>query len=78
MKGPVIDPITAQTMIFGTPASFDMKIVGGYGALACTAHTSGGAVTDAGIAFGYVMNHVIPRWQSSRNRALLDTLAACL
>lgn len=26
----------------------------------------------AGIAFGYVMNHVIPRWQSTRNRALID------
>lgn len=42
---------------------------------------TGGAVgcadPDAGVAVGYVMNHVIPRWQSSRNRALLDTLAAC-
>ena len=28
------------------------------------------------IAFGYVMNHVIPRWQSSRNRALIDALYA--
>lgn len=27
-----------------------------------------------GIAFGYVMNHVIPRWQSTRNRALIDAL----
>ena len=35
---------------------------------------TGGAVgfadPDAGIAFGYVMNHVIPRWQSTRNRGL--------
>ena len=23
---------------------------------------------------GYVMNHVIPRWQSTRNRALIDSL----
>jgi len=30
----------------------------------------------AGIAFGYVMNHVIPRWQSSRNRALIDAVYA--
>ena len=29
---------------------------------------------DAGVAFGYVMNHVIPRWQSSRNRALVDAV----
>ena len=39
---------------------------------------TGGAVgfadPEAGIAFGYVMNHVIPRWQSSRNRALIDAL----
>ena len=33
---------------------------------------------DGGIAFGYVMNHVIPRWQSTRNRALIDTFHACL
>ena len=37
---------------------------------------TGGAVgfadPEAGVAFGYVMNHVIPRWQSSRNRALID------
>ena len=39
---------------------------------------TGGAVgfadPDARVAFGYVMNHVIPRWQSSRNRALIDAL----
>jgi CubicO group peptidase (beta-lactamase class C family) len=39
---------------------------------------TGGAVgfadPDAGVAFGYVMNHVIPRWQSTRNRALIDAL----
>jgi CubicO group peptidase (beta-lactamase class C family) len=33
---------------------------------------------DAGVAFGYVMNHVIPRWQSTRNRALIDALYASL
>ena len=34
---------------------------------------TGGAVgfadPDAGVAFGYVMNDVIPRWQSTRNRS---------
>ena len=39
---------------------------------------TGGAVgfadPDAGVAFGYVMNHVIPRWQSTRNRSLIDAL----
>lgn len=38
----------------------------------------GFADPDAGIAFGYVMNHVIPRWQSTRNRALIDSLYGCL
>jgi CubicO group peptidase (beta-lactamase class C family) len=39
---------------------------------------TGGAVgfadPDANVAFGYVMNHVIPRWQSTRNRALIDAV----
>jgi CubicO group peptidase (beta-lactamase class C family) len=39
---------------------------------------TGGAVgfadPDAKVAFGYVMNHVIPRWQSTRNRALIDAV----
>jgi CubicO group peptidase (beta-lactamase class C family) len=43
---------------------------------------TGGAVgfadPAAGAAFGYVMNDVIPRWQSSRNRALMDALYASL
>jgi CubicO group peptidase (beta-lactamase class C family) len=43
---------------------------------------TGGAVgfadPDTGVAFGYVMNHVIPRWQSSRNRALIDAVYRAL
>jgi CubicO group peptidase (beta-lactamase class C family) len=34
----------------------------------------GFADPDAGVAFGYVMNHVIPRWQSTCNRALIDAV----
>ena len=34
----------------------------------------GFADPGAGVAFGYVMNHVIPRWQSTRNRSLIDAL----
>ncbi len=34
----------------------------------------GFADPDTGVAFGYVMNHVIPRWQSTRNRALIDAV----
>jgi CubicO group peptidase (beta-lactamase class C family) len=43
---------------------------------------TGGAVgfadPAAGVAFGYAMNHVIPRWQSSRNRALIGALYGSL
>jgi CubicO group peptidase (beta-lactamase class C family) len=43
---------------------------------------TGGAVgfadPTAGVAFGYVMNRVIPRWQSPCNRALIDALYDCL
>ena len=39
---------------------------------------TGGAVgfgdRDAAVGFGYVMNHVIPRWQSTRNRTLIAAL----
>ena len=39
---------------------------------------TGGAVgfadPDAGLAFGYVMNRVIPRWQSTCNRSLIDAV----
>lgn len=43
---------------------------------------TGGALGFAdpatGVTFGYVMNHVIPRWQSSRNGALVDAVYASL
>jgi CubicO group peptidase (beta-lactamase class C family) len=43
---------------------------------------TGGAVGFAdpvsAVAFGYVMNDVVPRWQSTRNRALIDALFAGL
>ncbi len=38
----------------------------------------GFADPDASVAFGYVMNHVIPRWQSTRNRALVEAVYASL
>jgi CubicO group peptidase (beta-lactamase class C family) len=43
-----------------------------------TGGSLGFADPDAGVAFGYVMNHVIPRWQSTRNRALVDAVYASL
>lgn len=43
---------------------------------------SGGALgfadPDTGLAFGYAMNHLIPRWQSTRNRALIDAVYTSL
>jgi len=43
---------------------------------------SGGALGFAdplaGVAFGYVMNHVKPRWQSTRNKRLIDAVYASL
>jgi CubicO group peptidase (beta-lactamase class C family) len=38
----------------------------------------GFADPSAGIGFGYVMNAVRPRWQSTRNRRLVDALYGCL
>ena len=38
----------------------------------------GFADPGAGIAFGYVMNAVRPRWQNARNRALVDALYSCV
>jgi CubicO group peptidase (beta-lactamase class C family) len=32
----------------------------------------------SGVAFGYVMNQMGPRWQSPRTRALIDAVIACL
>lgn len=33
---------------------------------------------STGVAFGYVMNQMGPRWQNPRNRALMDAVFACL
>jgi CubicO group peptidase (beta-lactamase class C family) len=61
---------TTQRRPFGpNPRSFGHFGTGG---------SLGFADPDTGIAFGYVMNHVIPRWQSTRNRALLDATYASL
>lgn len=38
----------------------------------------GFADPDAGLAFGYVIAEMGPRWQNPRNRALLDAVTACL
>jgi CubicO group peptidase (beta-lactamase class C family) len=43
-----------------------------------TGGSLGFADPQRGVGFGYVMNHIKPRWQNSRNRALLDALYSCL
>ena len=65
-RGPT-EPTTERRPLGPNPRSFGH--FGSGGAL-------GFADPDAGVAFGYVMNHVIPRWQSSRNRALIDAVYA--
>jgi CubicO group peptidase (beta-lactamase class C family) len=54
----------------------------GTGARAFGHFGTGGALgfgdPDAKLGFGYVMNHVIPRWQSTRNRTLIDAVYASL
>jgi CubicO group peptidase (beta-lactamase class C family) len=60
---------TSQRRSIGYPGSFGHFGTGG---------ALGFADPVAGVAFGYVMNHVKPRWQSTRNRALIDALYAGL
>jgi CubicO group peptidase (beta-lactamase class C family) len=62
-------PTTARRPLGPNPRSFGHFGTGG---------ALGFADPDAGVAFGYVMNHVIPRWQSTRNRSLVDALYASL
>jgi CubicO group peptidase (beta-lactamase class C family) len=62
-------PTTERRPLGPNPRSFGHFGTGG---------ALGFADPDAGVAFGYVMNHVIPRWQSTRNRALIEALYASL
>jgi len=61
------DPTTPRRPLGPNPGSFGHFGTGG---------ALGFADPDADIGFGYVMNHVIPRWQSNRNRALIDAVYA--
>jgi CubicO group peptidase (beta-lactamase class C family) len=58
-------PTTTRRPLGPNPRSFGHFGTGG---------ALGFADPDSDLAFGYVMNHVIPRWQSSRNRALVDAV----
>ena len=76
-------PTLAQEVTFGlgfqpwTPNRPLGRTPGGYGHFG-TGGSLGFADPTRRIAFGYVMNHVKPRWQSPRNRALVDALYASL
>lgn len=62
-------PTTARRPLGPNPRSFGH--FGSGGAL-------GFADPDEVIGFGYVMNDVVPRWQSTRNRALIDAVYASI
>ena len=62
-------PWTPERPFGRTPAGFGHFGTGG---------SLGLADPSVGLAFGYVMNHVVPRWQSPRNRALVDAVYAAL
>ena len=46
-------------------------------AISAPAVRSASPTPDSGIAFGYVMNQMGPRWQNPRTRALVDAVYAC-
>ena len=58
-------PTTPRRPLGPNPGSFGHFGTGG---------ALGFADPRSGVAFGYVMNDVIPRWQSTRNRALIAAL----
>jgi CubicO group peptidase (beta-lactamase class C family) len=72
-------PVLGEEVTFGlgfkptTPRRPFGPFPGGFGHFG-TGGAVGFADPQSGVAFGYAMNHVIPRWQSSRNRALIDAL----
>ncbi|MFM7736194.1 MAG: serine hydrolase domain-containing protein [Alphaproteobacteria bacterium] len=75
-------PVLGEEVVFGLgfkpttprrPLGPNPRAFGHYG----TGGSLGFADPDARVAFGYAMNHVIPRWQSTRNRALVEALYRC-
>jgi CubicO group peptidase (beta-lactamase class C family) len=72
-------PTLGQDVTFGlgfqpwTPARPFGRSPAGFGHFG-TGGSRGFADPSVGLAFGYTMNHVIPRWQSPRNRALVDAV----
>ena len=76
-------PVLGEDVVFGLgvvpttarrPLGTSLRAFGHFG----TGGALGFADPDRHVAFGYVMNHVVPRWQSTRNRALVDALYSVL
>ena len=76
-------PVLGEETVFGLgfkptsprrPFGTSSRSFGHFG----TGGALGFADPENDVAFGYVMNHVIPRWQSTRNRALIDAFYAAL
>jgi hypothetical protein len=44
----------------------------------CAGGSLGFCDPESGVAFGYVMNQMGPRWQNPRTRALVDAVYTCL
>jgi CubicO group peptidase (beta-lactamase class C family) len=72
-------PILGEEVAFGlgftptTPRRPFGPHPGSYGHFG-TGGSVGFADPRAGVAVGYVLNHVVPRWQSSRNQALIEAV----
>lgn len=76
-------PVLGEDVTFGlgfTPTSARRPLGPNPGAFGHfgTGGSLGFCDPEGGVAFGYVMNRVIPRWQSSCNRALIDATYAAL
>ncbi|MGY6500859.1 MAG: serine hydrolase domain-containing protein [Acidimicrobiales bacterium] len=76
-------PVLAQDVTFGlgvqpwTERRPFGRNPGGFGHYG-TGGSLGFADPVGEVAVGYVMNHVVPRWQNDRNRALVDAVYGCL
>jgi CubicO group peptidase (beta-lactamase class C family) len=56
------------------PLGPNKRSYGHYG----TGGSLGFADPDAGLGFGYVLNDILPKWQNSRNHALVDAVYDCI
>ncbi|MGE5286262.1 MAG: serine hydrolase domain-containing protein [Micromonosporaceae bacterium] len=85
----VTEQVYGQDLVLGRPSRFGLGFQLtqperplGPGRAAFGHFGAGGSLgfcdPDSGVAFGYVMNQMGPRWQNPRIRALLDAVYSCL